>query len=464
MKKISVLTILILITMCSFSQTYRIDFGSDTGMIRCNTPYINTTSYCSNSTAVSHPNYCTANLISSNRYKGSYSLERCQFDLKNPGDTSIGTGSELQFLGDNFVDLRFQVSDFMCEEICKISFKLKIPTPSPLHWSNPSMMFYFGDKNSKFFDRMKTPNFQNQTYPDDTLVMGSINFRSDGTLPNYCNAVDLMFGPTGNNVAQYPVQIPKTIQQGIFHVVEIFVNTTQWEIHYISPHGSLQALQRRHYDVFVDGVQVYTSIPNEYYKGGNISAFSWYVNQPNYFVPIIIDDIEWSSDFALSLLPVELSRFEVFSCDDNRARACLEWRTEMEITNNYFVVERSMDALSFVSIDTVQGAGTTTMPQEYSYEDATVSSGNYYYRLKQVDFDRQFEYSDIQSVLIERVSESCNVENILHTDADYILYDMTGREVKARNQSSYPDLRKGIYIISVLGENGEVCRKKIWIE
>jgi hypothetical protein len=464
MKKISVLVILVCMMTDIQSQIYSIDFGTDTGMIRCTTPYVNTTLYCSNTTAVPHQNYCNANLISSNRYQGTYFPGKCQFDLKNPGDTSIGRGSELQFLGDDFADLRFQASNFVCTEAFKISFKIKIPTPSPLHWSYPSIMFYFGDKASQYFDLNKTPNFYSSPYPYDTLVFGSINFRSGGALANYCNALDVAYGPSEFTIAEYYSSIPRTIIQGVPHTIEVFANTSFSPLEYLSPEGNIEVLPGRHFDIYADSVRVHHSFMNLCYRGGDISAFSWYMNQPNYHAPIIIDDIEWSSDFALSLLPVELSRFEVFSCDGNRARACLEWRTEMEITNNYFVVERSIDALSFVSIDTVLGAGTTTMPQEYSYEDATVSKGNYYYRLKQVDFDGQFDYSATRSVLIEHVSESCNVGNILHTDADYILYDMTGREVKGRNQIAQLDLRKGMYVISILGENGEVCRKKIWIE
>ncbi len=53
----------------------------------------------------------------------------------------------------------------------------------------------------------------------------------------------------------------------------------------------------------------------------------------------------------------------------------------------------------------VTGHGTTTEPQFYSFTDESVPSGEYQYRLKQIDFDGSFEYSEIVEVEIEAPTE-----------------------------------------------------------
>jgi len=72
----------------------------------------------------------------------------------------------------------------------------------------------------------------------------------------------------------------------------------------------------------------------------------------------------------------------------------LSWSTATEINNQMFEIERKNKEGQFITIGNVEGYGTTTEPQEYSYIDNTVGTGIYYYRLKQIDFGGQYEYSD----------------------------------------------------------------------
>ena len=59
-----------------------------------------------------------------------------------------------------------------------------------------------------------------------------------------------------------------------------------------------------------------------------------------------------------------------------------------------FEIERRTEEGQFVTIGYVEGHGTTTEPQNYSYTDVTVSTGIYFYRLKQLDFRGTYEYFD----------------------------------------------------------------------
>ena len=90
-------------------------------------------------------------------------------------------------------------------------------------------------------------------------------------------------------------------------------------------------------------------------------------------------------------VPVELS---AFSANVSNGNVVLNWTTESELNNQGFEVERRTAEGQFVTIGSVQGNGTTTERKQYSYTDAGVETGNYYYRLKQIDFGGAYEYSD----------------------------------------------------------------------
>ncbi|MBS1623559.1 MAG: hypothetical protein JST83_06040, partial [Bacteroidetes bacterium] len=76
----------------------------------------------------------------------------------------------------------------------------------------------------------------------------------------------------------------------------------------------------------------------------------------------------------------------------------LDWATASEINNKGFAIERSTDGREFTQIGWVDGHGNSNTQLSYSYSDRTVQPGAvYYYRLRQVDFDGQFVYSEIVS-------------------------------------------------------------------
>jgi hypothetical protein len=96
-------------------------------------------------------------------------------------------------------------------------------------------------------------------------------------------------------------------------------------------------------------------------------------------------------EYAINL-PVELTSFTANV--NNEGSVVLKWSTATEINNLMFEIERRSNEEQYSAIGYVEGYGTTTEPQEYSYIDNTVGTGTYYYRLKQIDFSGQYEYSD----------------------------------------------------------------------
>jgi hypothetical protein len=107
----------------------------------------------------------------------------------------------------------------------------------------------------------------------------------------------------------------------------------------------------------------------------------------------------WSNEataYVPAVVPVELLTFSSSVIDND---VTLNWITATETNNSGFQIERSekLEARSeaWINIDFVNGNGTTTETKSYSFNDENLSAGRYQYRLKQIDFDGSFEYSNI---------------------------------------------------------------------
>ncbi len=97
-------------------------------------------------------------------------------------------------------------------------------------------------------------------------------------------------------------------------------------------------------------------------------------------------------------LPVELLDFKAFAEKD---AIQLHWETASEHNNAGFQVERSENGWAFKEIAFVPGAGTTAEPQNYQLKDSEVHAGQaYFYRLKQINTNGSFEYSDIVQAML----------------------------------------------------------------
>ena len=99
-----------------------------------------------------------------------------------------------------------------------------------------------------------------------------------------------------------------------------------------------------------------------------------------------------------SLLPVELT---TFSASIFGSRVKLYWTTATEVDNYGFEVQRKeLKNIVWENIGFIQGHGNSNSPKSYSFTDANAPAGNVGYRLKQIDFDGRFDYSDIVDVSV----------------------------------------------------------------
>ena len=98
-------------------------------------------------------------------------------------------------------------------------------------------------------------------------------------------------------------------------------------------------------------------------------------------------------------LPVELTSFTAqLQADQTNL---LQWQTTTEENNKGFEIERSANGESWETLDFIIGNGTTIEEQNYRYVDTQPIKGTNYYRLKQIDFDGQFEYSKVITVTLK---------------------------------------------------------------
>jgi hypothetical protein len=175
-------------------------------------------------------------------------------------------------------------------------------------------------------------------------------------------------------------------------------------------------------------------------------------------------------------LPVELLAFSATKVSKD---VVLSWTTATESNNSHFAIERSVDGESFTAIDSLAGAGNSNNILDYNYTDKqAVQSAVSYYRLRQVDFDGSFSYSQVVSVqgtanmTIGNIYPMPAMENINvpvealrggSCKAD--IYDLSGKLVHTETFSlgsasqtlsiSTAALPQGMYVLSINNSNGE---------
>jgi hypothetical protein len=135
------------------------------------------------------------------------------------------------------------------------------------------------------------------------------------------------------------------------------------------------------------------------------------------------------------IVPVELTSFTAVS--QNR-QVTLNWATATEINNNGFEVQRSIANSEFVTIGFVRGNGTTTTASEYTYIDKNLLDASYSYRLKQIDYNGNYEYSDAVEVEVRSLDSYSLEQNYPNpfnpvTKIGYVISEKTNVKVTIMN-------------------------------
>lgn len=101
-------------------------------------------------------------------------------------------------------------------------------------------------------------------------------------------------------------------------------------------------------------------------------------------------------------VPVELTSF---LADVSGSNVMLQWTTATELNNLGFEVQRKTDQAEFEAIGFVSGSGTTTESRNYFFTDSKLANDQYIYRLKQMDYDGAFSYSEEIIVEVDAPAE-----------------------------------------------------------
>lgn len=218
-------------------------------------------------------------------------------------------------------------------------------------------------------------------------------------------------------------------------------------------------------DAPVNAIVVDPLYPNNLYLGSDVGCFfttnygqSWDVlGQGLPVVPVYSLDIHkqlrylvagthgrsmYSMDLA-AIVPVELSLLEA---QIQPSAIILTWRTESESNNWGFFVERRGKGSDFRSIGFVPGAGTTTTGQNYRFSDPDLPASQYFYRLRQVDYNQQFAFSNVLSITVatpgqyaleQNFPNPCNAQTQIRYrvqqtgPVQLTLYNSRGQQVRA---------------------------------
>ncbi len=174
----------------------------------------------------------------------------------------------------------------------------------------------------------------------------------------------------------------------------------------------------------------------------------------------------------ISALPIELISFEIEPLENKNV---IKWSTASEINNDYFVLERASEINSWEIINITEGAGNSNTVLNYKFVDENLKSGINYYRLKQVDYDGNYEYSNIisaKSIFVEKYiivpNPAKNILNIYstsekHSQVNVEIFNENGIKVYSKESTrlnssdkleiDIQNFSNGVYFVNILTLN-----------
>ncbi len=293
-------------------------------------------------------------------------------------------------------------------------------------------------------------NYLNQNPPSSTdnyIILGDFNVwygPSENAYNNLLTATGGYFIDPKN----YPSPNISSTNWNNFSSVYTYNSTgpyTRYDMILLCPniYNNLQDIEYRNDSYFVEGVN--SSINTDLTTASD--------HLPVYAVFLFKDNSG----------PVELISFTGKYIENNIE---LSWSTATEINNYGFEIERSIDKKNWERIGFVQGHGNSNIPHDYNFNDNDLNFfDTYYYRLKQIDNDGSYEYSNIvtiramspdQFVLKQNYpnpfNPSTTIEYTLPVDGFVSLkvYDILGKEREILLNS---EQKSGFYKIKFNAEN-----------
>ncbi|HNW69531.1 MAG TPA: T9SS type A sorting domain-containing protein [Bacteroidales bacterium] len=190
------------------------------------------------------------------------------------------------------------------------------------------------------------------------------------------------------------------------------------------------------------------------YKGGDPNAVGTLgVGGSGYVTSTIpfssYSPITFGTRTSSNPLPISLLSFNAV-CENNKVD--ITWSTATETNNDFFTIQRSVDASDWEFVKSIPGGGNSNSTLYYSATDTDPLNGTSYYRLKQTDYNGQSEVFSPVSVICgeEKAGQSISyypnpftsevvvdLHNIMYKNAMIKIYDLLGKEVYRMNLNSY---------------------------
>lgn len=176
-------------------------------------------------------------------------------------------------------------------------------------------------------------------------------------------------------------------------------------------------------------------------------------------------------------LPVTLIDFEGFNVENT---AVLKWRTAEETNSDLFDIQRSNNGKDWQTVGTEKSHGESYAVKSYSFVDKKPGAGDNFYRLKMLDRDNTFAYSQVIKVrfaneLLKSEFHPNPVSEVIYltsTDWNKVksveIHNMTGNPVYRSGKTvsktvSVKDLPVGMYILTFTYLNGEIVTRKVLV-
>ena len=217
-------------------------------------------------------------------------------------------------------------------------------------------------------------------------------------------------------------------------------------------------------DIVLDGYTPNASNEFQIMKfDGSLSGAFNTINWPG---TMLADD--WQIDYGVfipnrvtiygnnSAIPIELLSFNL---TERNNKVTLSWQTASERNSNYFEIEHGVDGKNYFTLDQIKAQGTSYKVHDYSFTHNYPVSGSNYYRLRKVDLDGHFTYSNVLSMRFgkEKISFYPNpATKTIKFNEDVksvVIYDIAGKEILRKENIEFTlditTLKSGIYIIEI---------------
>lgn len=230
-------------------------------------------------------------------------------------------------------------------------------------------------------------------------------------------------------------------------------------------------------------VTLFRITPSDPSADFEVSADVWTTdNNGTYYVELA--SLDRTGTICSSIFPVEGLSFQAHKLPGRGAT--LSWQTVREENSAYFAIEKSLDGSLFEQIGEVEAAGFSEQPQTYAFMDEGQMAFETIYRLKQIDLDGRFAYSELERLVWDEnhigqvypnpTKDMAQFEFVSDTrfDLNLSIYNSLGQQIE---KNSFPievgsnqvrillgHLNYGVYQVQLQDEQTVLGHKTIMVQ